>query len=129
MLLLEQDPYQYYHQRIPGAINPADIAYAWERWCGDTPWSRAMRRLGELGCLIRWWGGMPQSTLVPLCFEILLPNGNWFPCESRLKDLRAAVKYLENERTKPRLCPHCRVTLPYPWRKVCKSCQEKELLK
>ncbi len=96
MILLEQYPYQPFHQRTPGAINPADVAHAWERWCGDTPWSRIVRRLGELGGLIRWWGGMPHSTLVPLCFDILLPNGHWFPCDSRLKDSRAAVKHLES---------------------------------
>ncbi len=98
MLLLEQDPYQPYHKRTPGAVNPAAIAHAWERWCGDTPWSRAARKLGELGGLIIWWCGYPQSaSAIPLCFGILLPDGHEFPCDSRLKDLRAAVKYLEEK--------------------------------
>ena len=79
-----------------GYENPAVVAKFWESWCGITPWSKYLREFGELGGLIKYWGGVPQSaSAIPLCFELLMPVGDVFPGGSRLKDIRAAVASLK----------------------------------
>ena len=76
--------------------NVIDTVEAWVAWCGETPWSKYLRRFGELGGKMIYWGGMPQSaSAVPLCFQLFAPDGKELPCESRLKDIKAAVEYLE----------------------------------
>lgn len=98
MLLLTHKPDTDYG-RHRSFENPARLARFFEAWCGETPWSKQLRRLGELGGLVKHYCGVPRSaSAIPLCFSILLPDGHEFPCDSRLKDLRAAVKYLENYR-------------------------------
>lgn len=78
---------------------PSEIADAWERWAGDTQWSRLMRRFGELGGSVIWWGGFPQSkSAIPLCFVLYDPNGYEIDGKSRLKDLRHAVALLEMDK-------------------------------
>lgn len=74
------------------AVPAAQVAKAWERWCGDTTWSRAMREWAELGGKVIWWGGYPQSaSAIPLCFVLVDATGQKMPGSSRLKDIRAAV--------------------------------------
>lgn len=76
---------------------PADVAEAWEGWCGITPWSQLLRRFGELGGKVRWWCGYPQSaSAIPLAFTLVMPDGSEFNGHSRLKDLKAAVAVLES---------------------------------
>lgn len=79
------------------AMQPAaEVARAWEVWCGDTPWSRSLRRFGELGGQVRWWGGYPRSaSAIPLTFGLFAPDGSKLPSRSRLKDIRAAIAALE----------------------------------
>ena len=73
------------------------LADSWAQWCGeDTAWVKEMRRFGALGGRIVDWGGMPRSaSAIPLCFELVLPGGIRFPCDSRLKDIKAAIAFLE----------------------------------
>jgi len=72
--------------------SPHEVADEWEAWCGTTKWSTALRSLGDAGWSIQWWCGYPRSrSAIPLCFSLFTPNGDKFPCESRLTDLRAAI--------------------------------------
>lgn len=75
------------------------LAARWEAWCGETHWSKTMRRFGELGGLVRDFGGVPQSrSAIPLCFSMHRADGRKFEnLHSRLKDIRAAVAALEAE--------------------------------
>lgn len=76
-------------------LDCAAVAECWERWCGITPWSKNLRRFGELGGQIIWWCGYPQSkSAIPLCFTLLATNGTKIPGNSRLKDIKAAVSTL-----------------------------------
>mgnify|MGYP001619541604 FL=1 len=73
-----------------------EIADAWEGWCGETKWSRAVRELDRLGWRVQWWAGYPRSaSAIPLTFTIYDPNGDKFPSSARLRDLTAAVKAAE----------------------------------
>jgi hypothetical protein len=75
---------------------PDAIADFWEQWCGDTPWSRSLRRFGELGGKIQYWCGVPRShSAIPLTFALYAPDGTELPCNYRLKDIKAAIKTLE----------------------------------
>jgi hypothetical protein len=79
--------------------DPDEVAEAWEFWCGETPWSRSLRRFGELGGRVRWFGGYPRSrSAIPLCFCLYGPDGRELPSRSRLKDIKAAVATLEERR-------------------------------
>lgn len=81
--------------------NVFDTAKAWVAWCGETSWSKYLYRFGELGGKMIWWGGYPQSvSAIPLCFQLFTPNGIELECNSRLKDIKAAIKYLENNQIK-----------------------------
>jgi len=76
--------------------DPAEIAEAWESWCGETPWSRALRRFGELRGKMQWLDGYPRCrSAIPLCFCLYAPDGSELPSHSRLKDIRAAIATLE----------------------------------
>lgn len=79
-------------------IPPEQVVDDWERWCGETPWSIALRRFGELGGRVIWWGGYPRSaSAIPLCFVLYDREGQELPREinhSRLKDIRAGITYL-----------------------------------
>ena len=78
--------------------DPAEVADAWELWCGETPWSQTLRRFGALGGRVRWLCGYPRSrSAIPLCFCLYRPDGKELPCRSRLKDIRAAVAALEEQ--------------------------------
>ena len=71
-------------------LSPAYVADAWERWCGETSWSRGLRRL-EGRATVDWWGGVPRSkSAIPLCFVIRLADGTEIR-GSRLKDIRVAL--------------------------------------
>jgi len=78
-----------HEERVP------DVAAAWERWCGETPWSRELRTFGRLGGRMVWWGGYPRSaSAIPLCFSLYTPDGLPITGGSRLKDIRRAVALL-----------------------------------
>lgn len=81
---------------IPPIVPPAAVAEMWEHWCGETEWSRSLRRFGEMGGLIRYWCGMPRSrSAIPLTFALFAPDGSKLPYDgSRLKDIKAAVAHL-----------------------------------
>ena len=67
------------------------VADAWETWCGETPWSIALREFGNLGGTIIWWCGYPRSkSAISLCFTLYL-NGAKLPGSSRLKDIRRTI--------------------------------------
>lgn len=82
-------------------IQPAaEVAEVWESWCGDTPWSKALREFGSLGGLIRYWCGVPRcASAIPLTFELFAPDGTSLPCRYRLRDIRDAVTTLRNKVT------------------------------
>lgn len=85
------------YQDIKIGIPPAQIAEDWEAWCGETAWSKSMRRFGELGGLAVLWCGFPQSkSAIPLCFSLFRPDGTELPGKSRLKDIRHAITILES---------------------------------
>ena len=84
--------------QIPPIENPDNIAELWEAWCGETEWSRSLRRFGELGGKIRYWCGMPRSaSAIPLTFALFKPDNSELPCKYRLKDIKAAISLLESE--------------------------------
>lgn len=73
------------------------VAERWEIRCGDTEWSRAARRLGELGGTVIWYDGYPASEPdIPLNFICVLPDGRKLSGKSRLVDLRFAVAWAES---------------------------------
>lgn len=72
---------------------PADVASRWESWCGDTRWSRAMRKLQGKGYLVQDWGGVPQSaSAIPLCFVVYDCVGRTVAGRSLLRDLEAVAR-------------------------------------
>jgi hypothetical protein len=72
-------------------VDPCQVAEAWEAWCGETPWSKALREFGALGGKIIWWMGYPRSmSAIPLCFSLFF-RGKKLPCNSRLKDIKQAI--------------------------------------
>lgn len=79
---------------------PLLVALIWEAWNGETSWSRALRRFGELGGRIKYWGGHPSKGKMtyPVRFELYGPDGTKLPCNSRLKDIKAAIAALETEK-------------------------------
>ena len=85
-------------RRINGRMQPLtgqEVAGEWENWCGETPWSRAMREFGELGGTSVWWCGYPRScSAIPLTFTLIAPTGEELYCDYRLKDIKAAVATL-----------------------------------
>jgi len=82
-------------------LQPAiEVAEAWEDWCGESRWSKAMRDFGAFGGQVKWWEGYPQSlAAVPLCFGLYDKNGNEMPSKSRLKDIIDAIKQLKGRCT------------------------------
>jgi hypothetical protein len=75
------------------AVPALQVAEQWEAWCGDTPWSRAMREWANLGGKVISWGGRPQSaSAIPLCFVLIDAADREMPGSSRLKDIRAAIE-------------------------------------
>ncbi len=73
------------------------VAESWEFWCGCTAWSRAMRSFGNLGGMVTWYCGYPQSSsAIPLCFGLCDGSGHEIVSGSRLKDIKAAVEILKN---------------------------------
>lgn len=80
-------------------IEPAvNVAEKWEAYQGETRWSKAMRRFGELGGLCQYWCGMPQcASAIPLTFALFAPDGTEFECKYRLKDIYAATELLRDQ--------------------------------
>ena len=73
-------------------VSAYQVAKNWEVWCGDTPWSRAMREWAALGGRVLDFGGRPRcASAIPLCFVLIDAAGCEMPGQSRLKDIRAAV--------------------------------------
>jgi len=84
----------------PPICNAAEMARVWEAYGGETAWSIAARRFGELGGLAQYWCGMPQSaSAIPLTFALFAPNGDPLPCKYRLRDIRNAIKFLNGDAT------------------------------
>lgn len=77
-------------------IGPVDdVADFWESYSGDTAWVKALREFGRLGGQIQYWCGVPQSaSAIPLTFGLFHPDGREIECDSRLKDIRAAIVLL-----------------------------------
>jgi len=76
-------------------LNCNDVADSWEKWCGETAWSKEVRKFGKNGGRIIWWGGFPQSaSAIPLCFVLVMPNGKEFG-HSRLKDIKEAIRRIK----------------------------------
>ena len=72
--------------------------HLWERWCGPSPWSEALREFGSLGGYCEYWCGVPRSaSAIPLCFALYDRKGREIPGNSRLKDIKAAIKILKEE--------------------------------
>ena len=68
-----------------------EVAAAWERWCGITAWSSALREFGKVGGSIKWYGGYPRSrSAIPLCFTLICASGDEIN-GSRLKDIQHAL--------------------------------------
>ena len=68
------------------------IADLWDAWCGETTWSRKLRKFGVLGGQVIYWCGVPRShSAIPLTFELIAPDGRRLPGTSRLKDIKAAI--------------------------------------
>jgi hypothetical protein len=68
----------------------------WAAWCGDSQWTRALRRFHEMGGQCEYWCGRPHShSAIPLTFTLYDRNGVKLPCNYRLKDIRAAIAHLE----------------------------------
>jgi len=75
------------------------VAEWWERWCGETEWSKWMRRWHDLGGRVIWWGGYPQSkSAIPLVFQLVDSSGKRLDGNSRLMDIRHAVMDGEGEK-------------------------------
>ena len=74
------------------------LADRWATWCGEkSQWVKWMRRFAALGGQVCDWGGVPQChSSIGLTFELFAPDGTKLECEYRLKDIRAAVRLLEN---------------------------------
>ena len=75
------------------------VAADWQRWCGPTKWVYTMVHFAQLGGLVRWWSGYPQSkSTIPLCFELYTPDHKPIPQVSkggsRLRDIEFAIDYL-----------------------------------
>jgi hypothetical protein len=86
----------------PPIENAVNMAEEWEAYGGETTWSRAARRFGELGGLVQYWCGMPRSaSAIPLTFALFKPDGTPLPSHYRLKDIHAAIATLEAERVQP----------------------------
>jgi hypothetical protein len=90
------------------------LADYWESYLGPNVWSRLMRRCGTLGASCTAFEGMPKSHQLPPCFQ-LWHFGVKLTEGSRLRDLTAAVEYLESyhgisEQGPYRVGPHP------PWR-------------
>lgn len=80
---------------IKRQADPIPVAEAWERWCGETQWSKALREFAALGGRITWWCGYPQSvSAIPLCFTLHKSTGEEINGGSRLKDIKAAIAIL-----------------------------------
>lgn len=77
---------------LPPIRPAAEIADAWAHWCGENRWTKALREFHDLGGLVRWWCGYPQSaSAIPLTFELFRADGTALASEHRLKDIRAAI--------------------------------------
>jgi hypothetical protein len=69
-----------------------EVATSWENWCGETPWSKSLRKFGELGGKVIWWCGVPRSaSAIPLCFVLVMPDGFHYQGHSRLRDIKDAI--------------------------------------
>lgn len=80
----------------PPIEHPKAVADFWASYSGDTAWVKELRRFGELGGKIQYWGGVPRSaSAIPLTFALFAPCGAQLECRYRLKDIRAAVQFLE----------------------------------
>jgi hypothetical protein len=74
----------------------------WESWSkASGKWAVALREFGALGGKCEYWCGVPNSaSAIPLTFALYSPDGEKMPCDSRLKDIKAAIAVLR-ERTAP----------------------------
>ena len=76
---------------------PAAVADAWERWCGETAWSRTMRSFDGEGRYVIWFGGYPRSaSAIPLCFVVYDTEGHSLTTGSRLRDLKTAAASIKS---------------------------------
>ena len=83
------------NRRAPGLCS--EVAEMWESWCGETKWSKSLRKFGDAGGRVIWWSGYPRSaSAIPLCFSLFL-DGKELNGGSRLKDIRAAIAKAEGE--------------------------------
>lgn len=73
------------------------VAESWESWCGKCRWTKRMREFGEVGGLVIWYCGYPQSkSAIPLCFTLHDDRGMKIITggDSRLKDIEMATYIL-----------------------------------
>ncbi len=81
-------------KRMIPFTDPESTAKFWSTWrdkADNDPWVKALREFGKLGGKIIHWCGVPGHSILPLCFELQLPNGAESPSNSRLKDIKWAI--------------------------------------